>query len=423
MKVKEPFGERYTRFMLQHKFIILAVIGLTTIFFGYHLLSLRVATDFFSLYPPKHPYIKLYNEYRKMFGTANVLVCGVEVKKGDIYDIQTIAKIDRITKEITTIEGCNAVQVVSITHPKLKNVQVTSWGIEIQPLMWPGVPEDQKGIDRLRRGIYQNEGIRGFYVSGDDKAAAIFAGFWEEGVEPLNLHKRIQEIKDKESDENTEIYFNGYPALYAYIYHYAPQIYMVLGMSVAVIVGLLYFYFRNWQGVVLPSLSGGLSALFGLGFASLLGYNLDPLTLVVPLIIIARTLSHSVQTMSRYIEEYGKYRDKEKAIIKSYGELLGPATLSIVTDGVGVFLIAIVTIPMMRHLAFYCSFWISTMMIVVPTLMPILLSSYPPRREAGCAGDGRTLLQGPSRVVGEYVIREKEMDRVGVHRGHIGSRN
>jgi predicted RND superfamily exporter protein len=382
MKTNAPFGERYVLFMLRYRFAILTIIGLSTIFFFYHLLSLKIATDFFSLYPPKHQYIKLYNQYREMFGTANVLVCGVEIKKGDIYNLKTMGKIDRITREIMTIGGCNATQVVSITHPRLKNVQVTSTGIQIQPLMGPRVPQNQDELDRLKQGIYQNEGIRGFYVSGDDKAATIFAGFWEEGVDPLMLYKRLQEIKAKESDENTEIYFNGYPALYAYIYHLAPQIYIILGMSVVVIVGLLYIYFRAWQGVVLPALSGGLSAIYGLGFASLLGYNMDPLTLVVPLIITARALSHSVQTMSRYVEEYSKYRDRAKAIIKSYGELLGPATLSIATDAVGVFLIAIVTIPLMRHLAFFCSFWIGTMMIVVPTLMPILLSFLKPPTEA-----------------------------------------
>ena len=415
MEKKEPFGERYTRFVLRYKFIVLTAVALVTIFFGYYLFSLKIATDFFSLYPPKHPYIQLYNQYRKMFGTANVLVCGVEVKKGDIYNLKTIAKIDRITREITTIEGCNATQVVSITHPKLKRVQVTSWGIEIQPLMWPGLPQDQKDLDRLKQGIYQNEGMRGFYVSGDDKAAAIFAGFWEEGVNPLNLHKRIQEIKGREGDENTEIYFNGYPALYAYIYHYAPQIFRVLALSVVLIVGLLYFYFGNWQGVVLPSISGGLSALFGLGFASLLGYHLDPLCLVVPLIITARTLSHSVQTMSRYIEEYGKYKDKEKAIIKSYGELLGPATLSIVTDGVGVFLISIATIPLMRQLAFYCSFWIGTMMIVVPTLMPIFLSFLkPPTEKQVAKGIGGRIYQGLAGILVNMAAGKRKWIALGV---------
>ncbi|MBW1903130.1 MAG: MMPL family transporter, partial [Deltaproteobacteria bacterium] len=273
---------------------------------------------------------------------------------------------------------CNAVQVVSITHPKLKNVQVTSWGIQIKPVMWPELPHDQTGLDRLKKGIYQNEGIRGFYVSPDDTAAAIFAGFLEEGLDPLVLYKRLQEIKASETDENTNIYFTGYPALYAHIYHLSPQVYAVLGATVLVMIVLLYFYFRCWQGVVLPSLSGALSAVWGLSFASMLGYQLDPMVLVVPLIITARALSHSVQTMARYHEEYAQHQNRGQAIIKAYGELLRPGTLSIVTDGIGVLLIAVATIPLMRNLAFFCSFWIVSIFVSVLTLNPILLSFLKP---------------------------------------------
>ncbi|MBW2367736.1 MAG: MMPL family transporter [Deltaproteobacteria bacterium] len=382
MPSKKRLAERYIKFLLRHRIAALAALALVTAFFFYHLTSLRVATDFFSLYPPRHPYIQLYNQYRNMFGTANVLVCGVEVKQGDIYNLDTIAKIDRITQEIMTIDGCNAVQVASITHPKLKNVQVTSWGIQITPVMFPSLPQNQGDVQRIKEGIYQNEGIRGFYVSANDKAAAIFAGFWEEGVNPLVLYNRLQEIKKRESDNNTTIHFTGYPTLYAHIYHLAPQVYIVLGVTVLVMVGLLLFYFRTWQGVVLPTFSAGLSALMGLGFASMLGYNLDPLILVVPLIITARTLSHSVQTMARYSEEYDRLRDRKQAIVRTFSELLTPGTLSIMTDATGVLLIAVATIPLMRNLAFFCSFWIMTIFVTVLTLNPILLSFLRPPKES-----------------------------------------
>ncbi len=137
MTQKKSLSERYVHFLLRYRLAVLVLISVATAFFCYHIYSLKIATDFFSLYPPKHPYIQLYNQYRNMFGTANVLVCAVEVKEGDIFNLETVAKIDRITREITTVEGVNAQQISSITHPKLKNVQVTSWGIQITPVMYP----------------------------------------------------------------------------------------------------------------------------------------------------------------------------------------------------------------------------------------------------------------------------------------------
>ncbi len=404
--------ESYIAFLLRNRVIVLLLIVLATAFFSYRVTSLKVATDFFALYPPSHPYIKLYKQYRKMFGSANVLVCAVEVKKGDIYNLETIGKVDRITKALLETEGCNSTQVISLTHPKLKNVNVTSWGIQIRPVMWPQFPQDQADLDRIRKAVYANEGIRGFFVSPDDKAAAIFAGFWEEGVDPVKLYHRIEELKKQETDENTNIYFTGYPALYAYIYQLAPQVYRVLLATIALMVALLFFYFRTWQGVFLPGLSAIVSAIWGLGFASLLGFNLDPLVLVVPLIITARALSHSVQAMARYHEEYLRLQDKEQAILKAYGELVTPATLSIVTDGLGVLLISIATIPLMRNLGFFCSFWIVSMFVSIPTLNPVVLSFIPPPKRGRIEGEGQgrfysilsNLLVKPSEGRARWVV-------------------
>ena len=78
---------------------------------------------------------------------------------------------------------------------------------------------------------------------------------------------------------------------------------------------MLWFYFRTLQGVVIPTFSGLMSAIWGLGFAGLCGFTLDPLVLVVFVLITARALSHSVQSMERYHEEYFLLHDKHAAIV------------------------------------------------------------------------------------------------------------
>ncbi|MGW8320417.1 MAG: efflux RND transporter permease subunit [Thermodesulfobacteriota bacterium] len=412
MEEKKSVVERYVGFLLRNRVWLLVLLGLITGFFCYRIYHLKIATDFFSLYPPRHPYIKLYNEYRKMFGSANVIVCAVEVKEGDIYNWDTLDKILRITKALPKIKGCNASQVISLTHPRLKNVRVEAWGIKIEPVLARSIKRNDAGLQRIRQAVYTNEGIRGFYVSPDDKASAIFAGFWEEGVDPLKLYEGMMKIKADETDENTNIYFTGYPALYAYIYHLAPQVYRVLAATLLLMVVLLFLYFRTWQGVLLPVISAGLSAIWGLGFAGLLGFSLDPLVLVVPLVITARALSHSVQSMARYHEEYAQLGDKELAITRAYSELTAPATLSIVTDGIGVLLISIATIPLMRNLGFFCSFWIISMFVSVPTLNPIVLSFIPApsRKRAQLETGGRfyktlaSILVKPSVGWGRWVV-------------------
>ena len=112
------------------------------------------------------------------------------------------------------------------------------------------------------------------------------------------------------------------------------------------------------------------------------GLNLDPLVLVVFVLITARALSHSVQSMERYHEEYFRLRDKRKAIVHSYVSLYSPAMVSIAADGAATLTIAVATIPLMQKLAFVACFWILSIFLSVVTLHPIILSWInPPQQE------------------------------------------
>src|SRR3990172_3953553 len=97
---KKTIWLRLVEYHVGHPILMLTLIVLGTLFFGYKCLNLRIHTDFFDLYPPKHQYIELYKQYRNMFGTANLMTMVLEVKNGDIYNVKTMGKLDRVTKEI-----------------------------------------------------------------------------------------------------------------------------------------------------------------------------------------------------------------------------------------------------------------------------------------------------------------------------------
>jgi predicted RND superfamily exporter protein len=388
MENNSDIWKKLIEFKLRHSIIILLLITIGTGFFIYKIgTGLKIYTDFFQLYPPKHPYIQLYKEYRKMFGTANVLTMILEVKEGDIYTIDTIHKVDRLTKAMLKIEGVNPLQLSSITHPKIKDINIGSFGVKVQPLVFPALPRSDEDLKRLKTKIYSNEGIRGVILSLDDKAVLINAGFWEEGVDLNHLYDEMIKLKALEEDDQHRIYLTGYPMLYSWIAHYSNNFKWVFISTGLVMLLLLTFYFRTLIGVVIPMISGILSAIWGLGFACVMGYNIDPLVLVVPMLLSARALSHSVQCLERFHEDYVLYGEKKKAIIHSYTYLYKPAILSIITDGVGVLTIAICTIPIMQKLAFVSSFWIISIYISVVTLNPILVSLLPAPRQKKLGGE------------------------------------
>src|SRR5438477_3999926 len=393
--------EAYLFFLLRHRLAAsLVVAAATVVLAAFMVARMHVFTSFFDLYPPSHPYIKHYAQYRGMFGTANTLLFVVEVKNGTIFDDPaTVQKVDRITVALLhDIPGVNGEQVFSITHPKIKTTLTAGSGIKVVPLMYPRVPENKEDLEFLKLKVYTTEGVKGLFVSEDDKATLIVAGFWEEYFDLPTMWAKIQEIIRQEEDENTKISVSGFPILYDYFIEIMPKMVGVLAASIVMILLILWIEFRSWQGVVIPAFSGMLSAIWGLGFGGLCNWLsqyvswmpaviLDPLVLVIPLLISARAHSHSVQSMERYHEEYHRLRDRDQAIVKSYAEIYAPAMVSILADALAILTLLVARIPIIQLLAILCSFWIISIFISVVTLHPIILSFTPPPSEE-TAGQG-----------------------------------
>jgi len=79
-------------FIVRRRLPILLVIAVLTLFFGYHATRVEMYTVFSDLLPKDHPYINVHNEFRRIFGGANLILLSVEVKEGDIFNNKTLQK-------------------------------------------------------------------------------------------------------------------------------------------------------------------------------------------------------------------------------------------------------------------------------------------------------------------------------------------
>lgn len=391
--IPKRWVEGYLRFLLRYRTSVTIAIALMTVFFAYQCTRINLQANFLDFYPSTskisvfgkevtwrrgHPYIEIYNEFRRMFGSANIFTAILEVKQGDIYNPKTLQKLDQMTKWIVESKGVVPYQITSIAHPRMKSITTVDGAIQIREVFYPGVPQTQADADRVKFAVYANKGIRGIYAAEDDTAALVHAGFWEEDIDANYLWGRMNELKELVEDENHTVYFTGFPWLQTSILRYVPEVMEVFIITVGALTFLLWNYFRSWPGVWVPMFSGILSGIWALGLVPLLGINLDPLILVVPVFLSARALSHSVQSMDRYHEEYHKTHDKHVAIVDSYSHLFPPAIASILNDAAGIFLVTMAPIPLIQKVALFSCFWIFSILISVVTLHPIILSATNP---------------------------------------------
>jgi uncharacterized protein len=382
---------RTAEWIVKKRLPVLLAIFLVTLFFGYHARKIEMYTAFSDLLPKGHPFIQVHEQFSKVFGGANLVLLSVEVKQGDIYNTPTLTKIQKLTEFLERTPGANNYQIFSIARQKVKDVRATSWGIEVQPIMWPAVPQTAEGIEQLRRAVNSNPTIAGRLVSLDGKAALITASFHEERLDYARLFQNIQSAIRSVEDANTSVYAAGEPILYGWIYYHLKDILFIISLTCLTLLLLLVLYYRNLNGVLIPILSATVTFIWGTGFTSLVGFNFDPLVLVVPFLIAARTISHSIQFRERFFEELERYGDKEKAASAAVAGLLMPGTVSILTDAIGLTVLLVAPMPILTKLAIAGSFWVLSNIVSVLILDPIFCCYFPAPRHLPKGGEGHWL--------------------------------
>ena len=188
-------------------------------------------------------------------------------------------------------------------------------GTLISPPMVEEIPTDAAGLAALRERVRRNPAVFGVLVSPDEKAALVRASFVETRLDYGALFKNLQLAKQQvEAEFPVEVYVTGQPLLFGWAYAFATEILLIFGLTLVVSVLLLWAYFRRFYGVFLPMSGAAVNVIWGLGFSAWVGYNLDPLVLVVPMLLTARAISHSVQFVERFYEEYEDARRQGRGV-------------------------------------------------------------------------------------------------------------
>src|SRR5690606_23775687 len=159
------------------------------------------------------------------------------------------------------------------------------------------------------------------------------------------IFPQIRDLLDASpvADQAT-LHLVGEPILYGWVSHYLDETVAIAILSLAATRGRLLVLARTWRGPLLPLRAGVGPALRALGIGTLLGYNFDPLVIVVAFIITARAFSHSVQMITRFDDLVleGGEPDTRKLAEQTMRELFRPSMLGLYADA-GAILCVILT--------------------------------------------------------------------------------
>jgi hypothetical protein len=157
------------------------------------------------------PYVVLDREITAEFGMQNPVVWVIETDNGTVWTPPLLARIQALTRDVLTIPGVIALDVVSLASPNMRDLRVTEDTLEPVYLM-SEVPRTAAAIDLLRRRVDNDPNYGGTLVSRDGQAAMVVANFIED-ADVQAVAAGALGLRERYSDALARVAVTGAPVL------------------------------------------------------------------------------------------------------------------------------------------------------------------------------------------------------------------
>ncbi|AOE85697.1 efflux RND transporter permease subunit [Pseudomonas sp. TCU-HL1] len=373
------------RFFFRHRLATLGVLAAVTLVMGLFALRLEMSAGFDKQLPQQHAFIKTFNQYRDVLFGANRIIVVLHARHGDIWNKAALTRLHDLTQALFFMPGIDRRSVTSLWTPNTRAVQITEEGMKAEDVVGGDVTVgtlDDKAIAGIRERTLIG-GFVGSLVANDHSGAMVMAELADPDPQTgkrLNYLAFSQQLEDEVrarfADGDYDVQIIGFAKQMGDIGAGARGVVGFFFLAFLLTALAVYWYTRSWVLTFLPLFCSLVSVVWQFGTLTLLGYGLDPLAILVPFLVFAIGVSHGVQQVNFISREVCAGADGMTAARRSFGGLLIPGTLALITAFVGFATLALVPIPMIRELAITASVGVAYKIVTNLIMLPLLASYF-----------------------------------------------
>ena len=375
----ERFSAKISNFLVGQRVLVLSVMLVLTAFLGYEAFTQRLDPGFDKSVPLSHPYMKTYTEYKPEFGGSNTITVFVQDRSGDMFNPAFFKVLEQVTQEILVMDGVDARTVTSLFTPNVNYVAVTEEGFTGSRIVPADFEATEEGLEQVRQNLYRSDEI-GRTVAKDFSGALVIAELVERDpatgakLDYQEVAERLEQLRDKYESQGVDIGVIGFATFIGDIIDGAQGVILFFAITLAVTFVLLVFFAGSWK-LAVAAIAVSLAAVaWQLGLVKLLGYGVDPLSILVPFLVLAIGVSHAVQMTNAWRLGILAGMDGPTAAKDAFNKLFIPGATALVSDAVGFAVIMIIDIDIIRELGITASIGVGVMLLTNKFMLPAILS-------------------------------------------------
>ncbi|MGO4004315.1 efflux RND transporter permease subunit [Pseudomonas fluorescens] len=369
------------RALFHNRPAVLSFFLLASLVLGYFALGVRPDASFSRMIPTGHPFIANYLKFEEILRPqSNVLRVMVENPDGEIFSKEFLGVLQEVTDRIFYIPGVDRGNLKSLWTPNALWAEVTTEGLRSGRVIPDGYDGSPEALAQVRQNV-QRANMVGSFVATDFHSAIIRVPLLErnpQSGEPLDygvFSKELEvQVREHFATKGVNIRVIGFAQIIGDLLAAASDIALFFAITVGLITAMLLFYCRCWRSTAVTVLTCLLTVVWQLGLLNVLGFGLDPYSILVPFLIFAIGISHAVQNINLMMSEVGAGATPLEASRRTFRALFIPGSTALIADAIGFITLLVIDIGVIKQLAITASVGVFVALFTKMFLLPVLMS-------------------------------------------------
>jgi len=366
---------KVSRVILRNRILLLSILAVITIFFGYHARKVEMSYEYASLLPKKDPAYEDYQKFVKVFGEeGNLIIVGIQ--DSNFFHLDHFNRWKRLSTELTKVEGVENLLSVTNTYNLVANREEKKFEVV---KTFPDTIVSQTELDKYVEKFYELPFYRKLVYNDETNAYILAITVNKDKMatkEREDLVRNIQEVCHAfEQDENVKLHYSGLP--YIRVVNSVKirgELYMFSVLALAICIVVLFLFFRSFKAVFVPVLIVIVGVIWAMGMLSLFGYKITLLSGMIPPLLIVIGIPNSIYMLNKFHHEFVSHGNKVKALQRVIIKIGNATFLTNLTTASGFATFIIVKSDILRQFGIIASLNILALFLLSLLLIPIIFS-------------------------------------------------
>ncbi|WP_439865355.1 efflux RND transporter permease subunit [Pseudomonas antarctica] len=373
-------GSPIERALFNHRSLVLWLCLLLTLGLGATSTRLGLNASFEKMIPTGHPYIANYLANQKeLTGLGNAVRIAVEAPGSSIYDAHYLELLARLNDKVFLLPGVDRPFMKSMWTPNMRWMAVTEEGVEGGRV----IPDDYDGSASSLETVHRNatrSGEIGQTIALDGHSSLIFVPLMDidaqtgKALDYSALSRQLEQLRSEFQAQGLTIHITGFIKVVGDLIDGLRQVLLFFAAAILIATLMLYAFTRCLRSTLLVMACSLIAVVWQLGLVALLGFELDPYSVLVPFLVLAIGMSHGAQKMNGIMQDIGRGMHRQVAARFTFRRLFLAGLTALLCDAVGFGVLMLIDIKVIQDLAWIASIGVAVLVFTNLILLPILLS-------------------------------------------------